>query len=531
MSLNWMGKGVIALSFAVGAGQVRAEAPVSIWTGCGENKVSGLSTFMVGPTAARNQTPLATAQEGISRCNDALATLDASAPWQRRAALLRSRAKHYVRARDHAAALADLDAISAIEQPDHAYGRSFAVSTHMLRAAAQMQAGRRDIAANEAVEAMRLRPWSERVAQFAFVMVMMRDDVPADDTRRWDQLVLLDSAFFERRAALLARAGDWAGATADWLSAPDVPGAIAQTYITLPNVVVQGAPGIPVKGVDVQRTVDAVITAAMAGRADLADGWLADLRRNIDAPPPQDGLAKRLGAGTDPAAQKAELEKWSALIQVAKVAGSGDMAGATSLLAAMHTIPISTVTTAMLKSIATRAPAPVRGRLESMVALIRTNADRTRDEHLAQLDPDTLLGDLPDHEEVMLANPYRSAVKFLRANGASAKVDKDGKAAKVSFFGNKSQPFAIDEMTLLRAAELTLEQRHAAFRIVSNDGYVQTSTMTMYGTPVGPSTVSGNSVVMSIEFVDPATKGAVNAAEVRSALGPIYIKEAPETKG
>jgi hypothetical protein len=55
--------------------------------------------------------------------------------------------------------------------------------------------------------------------------------------------------------------------------------------------------------------------------------------------------------------------------------------------------------------------------------------------------------------------------------------------------------------------------------------------MTMYGSPVGPSTVSGNSVVMSIEFVDPAAKGAINATDVRSALSPIYIKEAPETKG
>lgn len=527
MSLNRIGKGFAALLLAVGAVQAEAETPVSIWTGCGENKISGLSTFMVGPTAARNQTPLATAQEGIARCNDALATLDASAPWQRRAALLRSRAKHYVRARNHVAALADLDAIASIEQPDTSYARSFGVSAHMLRAAAQMQAGQRDLAATEALQAMRLRPWSEKVAQFAFVMVMMRDDIRLEDTRWWDQLVLLDSAVFERRAALRARAGDWAGATADWLASPSAPGAVTQTYVALPGVVVHGAPGIPVQGVDVQRTVDAVLTATMAGRIDLADAWLADLRRNIEAPPPQDGMAKRLGASTDPAAQRTELDKWNGLIEVAKVAGKGDMAGATNLLGAMRTIPISTISTAMLQSIAAKAPAPAKTRLDAMVAMIRTNADRARDTRLAELDPDTLLGDLPDHEEIMLANPYRSAVKFLRANGASAKVAKDGKTAKVSFFGNKSQPFAIGEMTLLRAAELTLEQHHAAFRIVSNEGYVQTSTMTMYGSPVGPSTVSGNSVVMSIEFVEQAAKGAVNAADVRSSLAPLYIKEVP----
>lgn len=84
---------------------------------------------------------------------------------------------------------------------------------------------------------------------------------------------------------------------------------------------------------------------------------------------------------------------------------------------------------------------------------------------------------------------------------------------------------------MLRAAELTLEQQQKAFRIVSNNDYVHTSTMTMSGVTVGQPTVSGASVTMSIEFIDPATKGAVNAATVRSELGPIYIKEKPDGKG
>lgn len=368
--------GGFALALALAGTGVQAKAEVqgatSIWEGCGENKVSGFSKFMVGPTAARNQNPKATAQEGLARCSEALGSLDSAAPWQRRAALLRSRAKYYVMARNPSAAIADLEAIAAIERPDEVYARSFAVSVHMLRAVAQIEGRQWDAAAKEAIEAMRLRPWSERVAQFAFVICAMRDVVPIGEGAQWDHLVMLDGAFAERRAVLLARAGDWDGAVADWLRVSPAPGAIGQTYVNLPNVVVNGAPGIPVKGVDVRRTVDAILTAAMAGRADLVESWQSSLRTNIDVPPTVDGLAKRLGVTSDPAAQKAEMEKWAELITVAKLAGGGGIADAAHRLDAMTTIPISAVSTAMMRSIAAKSPADAR--LRNVLAKIDEQA-------------------------------------------------------------------------------------------------------------------------------------------------------------
>lgn len=523
-----MGKFVAAAILAAALSTMPVSAkdaePQSQWKGCGENETSGFSKFMVGPTKARALTEKATPQDGIERCTTALNALEQGASWQRRAALLRSRAKFLVRAKKHREALADLDAIKAIEQPDPVYARSFGVSLHMLRAIAHLEAGRREDASSEAFEAMRLRPWSERVAQFAYVVTALRDKVPAGEGSLWSHLMLMDSGFGERRAILLARAGDWKEAAADWQQVKPAPGEIGQTFIQIPNVTVQGAPGIPVKGVNVARTIDAAMAAAMAGRGDLADAWLNKLRESVNTPIESDKFAERFGAKTDPKAQLDQLARWSGMIDIAKAAADGDVEVAAARLEAMREMPLSPTSLALIRTIVTKLPDGSHGGLRRAVAQIEEQMLLDRNERFVQkFEPDILLGDLPDHEEVMLANRYQNAVKFLRANGFSVKKAKDGKTADVVFFGDKSLPFAIGEMALLRAAELCVEQGKAAFRVISSNDYTQTVTSTMYGVEVGPTTVAGHSTQISIEFVAPGTPGAIDAAEIRAFLAPIYI--------
>jgi len=52
--------------------------------------------------------------------------------------------------------------------------------------------------------------------------------------------------------------------------------------------------------------------------------------------------------------------------------------------------------------------------------------------------------------------------------------------------------------------------------------------LTMYGAPVGPTTVSGHSVNLTVEFLEPATadrpESVIQAADVQAALAPIYVK-------
>lgn len=505
------------------------EAQLSVWTGCGDNPVSGTTKFMVGPTAARYLTSKAKPAEGVERCTAALDALGPEAGWERSAALLRSRAKFYLTAKQHKEALADLEAIAAIERPDLPYSRSFGVSLNMLRAIGRLEAGRRDEAASEAFLAMQARPWSLRVAEFAFGLSSLRTKIASGEGSRWNNLVRLDPTYVEKRAVSLARAGDWQEALVDWQNATPAPGEIGQTFVNVPNVRVTGAPGIPIKGVNIARTAQAVIAAQVAGRPDLAEMWLTKAREGINTPHEATRFERDFNIATQPSEQIAELDKWTGLIEAAAFVGKGDAEGAAQKLETMTRMPFSQTTLALFRTVISKLPPESHPNLKSLLAQVEEQFQLdSNEQYVSQFDPAKLLDEVPDHEDVMLANPYQTAVKFLRANGFSVKVAKDGKTADVGFFGNKSHPFAIGEMALLRAADLAASQGKTAFRIVSNNDFVQTSTMTMYGVEVGPTTVAGHSTRLKIEFVDPGTSqkaaGIIETVDIQMALTPIYVK-------
>lgn len=530
--IQYRGRAVIAVAISMLSLTSQAkepERPPSVWTGCGDNPVSGTTKFMVGPTAARYLTPKAKPSEGVERCTAALDALGPEAGWERHAALLRSKAKFHLAAKQHKEALADLDAIAAIEQPDLPYSRSFGVSLNMLRAIAHLEAGRRDEAAGEAFLAMQTRPWSLRVAEFAFGISSLRTKIPSGEGSRWNNLVRLDPDYVEKRAISLARAGDWQEALADWQSITPAPGEIGQAFVNVPNVRVTGAPGVPIKGVNIARTAQAALTAQAAGRPDLAEMWLTRAREGINAPHEPTRFERDFNIVAQPSEQLAELDKWAGLIEAAALVGKGDIEGAAQKLETMTRMPFSQATLALFRTVISKLPPESHPNLKSLLVQVEEQFQLdSNEQYVSKFDPAKLLDEVPDHEDVMLANPYQTAVKFLRANGFSVKVAKDGKTADVGFFGNKSHPFAIGEMALLRAADLTASQGKSAFRIVSNNGFVQTSTMTMYGVEVGPTTVAGHSTRLKIEFVDPvASQGAagiIETADVQMALTPIYIK-------
>ncbi|MGH6617580.1 hypothetical protein [Sphingomonas sp.] len=554
MNRYW-GSAVLAAAICVTASMAEvkeAAKPASPWTGCGENQVSGTTKFMMGPTAARALTPRTVPSVGIERCTAALDALDPQAGWERRAALLRSRAKFWVAAKQHREALADLDAIAAIERPDAAYTRSFGVSLHMLRAIAYLGAGRREDAADEAVRAMQARPWNARIAKFAFSMSGLRTTIPPREKARWDNLVRLDSDYIERRALILARAGEWAEALTDWQNAPVVPGAFGQSFINLSDVIEGRAlmlaragewaealtdwqnspvdPGTPTPTeMSAGRTAQAVITAVMAGRPDLADQWLERARESSTIVTDPFDAENGFQNSESPAARRAVLDKWSPLIEAAVVLGKGDAESAATRLEGMEEMPVGQITLALIHAAIIRLPAGSHPGLRSVLAQMEKDYRLDGNERFAAgFDPAPFIADLPDHEDVMLANPYRSAVKFRRDKFFSVELAKNRKSAVVTFYGSKSHPFVLGEMALLRAAELTVERGKLAFRVTRNDEYTQSSTMTMNGTPAGLSTVPGHNVNLTVAFVAAGAwdrpESIIQAAEVQAALAPIYVK-------
>jgi tetratricopeptide (TPR) repeat protein len=508
------------------------EAVQSVWTGCGENKVSGTTKFMMGPTAARALTPKVSPAEGISRCTAEMAALAANAGWERRAALLRSRAKFYVADQQPAQALNDLAAIAKIQQPDPAYARSFAVSLDLLSALAHVQAGQRDEAARYAFSAMSARPWSSRIAELTFALSSLRSKIPTSEKSRWDNLILLDGDYRQRRAVNLMRAGDWQDALTDWQNLRPGPGEVGQTFITLPNVRVTGAPGVPVTGVDIAQTAQAALTASVLGQTDLAQTWLTKARQGVNQPRETTKFERSLGVIVDPSEQLAQLDKWSSVIEIAALIGRGQADSAATRFATAKQVPLTFSVLALAQTCLGKLPAEKYPALQLLTTQLEQQLDPARrTTEQSPIDYEKAIDELPDHEDVMLANPYRSTVKFIKANGFSVKVGKDGKTATVGFFGNKSSSFAIGEMALLRAADLTIERGKSAFIITSSSDYTHSSQMTMYGSAIGPATFAGRSTSLNIAFVEatePQSRDrAIEASAVQAALRPIYVKAAP----
>lgn len=257
--------------------------------------------------------------------------------------------------------------------------------------------------------------------------------------------------------------------------------------------------------------------------------WLAKARESINTPRELTRFERDFNIAIQPSEQFAELDKWTGLIEAATLVGKGNAESAAQKLETMTRMPFSQATLALFRTVIGKLPSQSHPHLRSLLAQVEEQIQLdSNEEYVSKFDPAKLLGEVPDHEDVMLANPYQTAVKFLRANGFSVKIAKDGKTADVGFFGNKSHPFAIGEMALLRAADLTVSQGKTAFRIVSNNDFVQTSTMTMYGVEVGPTTVAGHSTRLKIEFVDSVASqgeaGIIETADVQTALTPIYVK-------
>lgn len=499
------------------------EAP-NFWAGCGQSQRSSLSIVLMIPT--KDVAP----SDIIQRCTADINALAADAPWEQRAAYLRSRAISYVSEMRPKEALADLDAIAAIERPNAAYSRSFGVSLHMLRALALTQEKRPDEAAAYAIKAMQARPWSARVGQFAFMLALFSTN-PINEPNLWNRLLVLEPDMKDAVAAYLRQTDDWNASLNNLLTAKIAPGEIETDYIKIANVTVTGAAGVPIKGVNISRSVNAIITAHVAGRPDLAEKWLAATKTNLAVKSEPSPIEKMLNISISPEQRLEAFGKMSDLIEAAALFGKGDFEGAAKRLDTTKELKFRGSAVVFLRDLLGKLPAnshsDLRARYAQALELDQQEKQNRLKNLAAEIDIIKLLSGLPDHEDAKRMNAYKTN-NPLSSKGSSAKLSKDKKSAEIEFFGDKTNEIAIEEMALLRAAETTLEQGKSAFRISSNRAYVQTSTLTMNGSPIGPSTVSGKGSKMNIEFVDPAAPGdtqdTIQAGEVVAALAPIYKK-------
>lgn len=516
---------------------VRAETSAvdPLWPSCGENKVSGVNKFMLGPKAAQALTPKAIPEIAMQRCTLALDDPGMNAaPWQRRVSLLRWRARHAIAAYQPEAAMADLEVIKSIEQPDLVYARSMGVSLLMIRALALVEMKRPEEAAVPAIEAANLRPWSERTAAFALLIAELHPAISPIEQKLWTQYVRLNPVARQRRALRLAANGDWNGALADWKRVTPPPGGISDTFVQVANVKVRGMPGVPVRSVDIPRTGQAALAAAMAGEAGTARQWIA-AARNVIASPPAPGPTQRvIGVNADPAIQNAELDTWEQIVTAAIEYRSGNANMAGSRLTAMKEAPLTPVILAMFQEISDALPAAQRSDMLRDVPATKAKYAAYQEEQRTWVaDIERLLLELPDHEDTTPNNRYGSKVMFLRASGFKETPKKDGSGLTINYFGTKSTPLAVGEMALLRAAELAENKGLSAFLITDRSDFKQLMTPTMWGMPSGPTVTSGYGSNIDVVLVDPAALPSslagvddqlIDTASIKAALVPIYLQ-------
>lgn len=469
---------------------------------------------MVGPKLAKASVGRANPALGRDRCTEAL-NAEATAVWQRRVSLLRARARFAIWDKAPAKAIEDLDALEKIEVRDPVYDHSFGTSVLMLRAAANLQSRNFVAARDAALAAAERRPWSYRIASFAVAFDELAPSA-SGEAPVWARYVALQPDGLERRAKMRAMRGDWTAALSDWRQARTQPGAITTTYIDVPNVRVSGAPGVPISGVSLARVGEAAIIAVMAGAPEQADVWLAEGKASLASPPKLPDYLQRLVIN-DTAARATEFARWEKLTEVARLWRNGDSVAARSALIGLEQIPRTPV---VRKLIATVAPSSqdLDGLYQSALASRMIELFVGDQQYLDQI---------PNHDAAETRNRYRGTVKFLRASGFSEKPTANGSGVKIDYFGDKTPIIAVEEMALLRAAELAKARGAPTFTISSRSDYRMTSQQTLNGSPIGPVADAGFGSSLDVSFV--AAAGASTATPtleallIESALAPVYI--------
>ena len=111
-----------------------------------------------------------------------------------------------------------------------------------------------------------------------------------------------------------------------------------------------------------------------------------------------------------------------------------------------------------------------------------------------------------------------------RTAGFRSTPNEDG-SIKVEYTGNTTSGPVVQEMTLLRAAELAREAGKSHFHVVGRNDYQRYLTQTMNGVPMNR-TLTGYKTELTIRLLGEGEgiADALDAVAVIDALGPVYYE-------
>lgn len=480
----------------------------------------------------------------IAACTTALAS-PRLLPTQslRRAHLLRARAVAYLEAHDPAKALADLDSADAAVaglRNEPFYRRSMGVSIVLLRALAKAETGDGEAAAALAREAAAARPYAMSVQFVAAAVIQSTRPIGEPSPSPWDGLVRLEPDAAVAALASEAAVGNFAGVRA-------LRPAIALNWSdTRPNPAqVFGRPG-PDFTTLMLAAFNSAYAHAVVGESEAAHAEIAAVEaalaeaRTPAAAGGATGAVRLEYTRQTLAVADSYLETYRKLVDLRLAVAEGRPQQALDDLVGTR-LPDSPATLELLEALAAATPPQTAVHLPDTSGW-RARLGAKRGEGLGRFAPQALIAPeaartVIDYERSrpnILGEFVGAALSFGttlldgidRNDGFRSAENPDG-TVKVEFTGNTPSEPMVQEMTLLRAAELARAAGKAGFVVIDRKDYTRTLQMSRGGTPIS-STPQGFKTELTIRMVDPAAEPAraFDAVAVIDALGPLYYQAA-----
>lgn len=462
----------------------------------------------------------------------------------RRAHLLRARAVAHLQADNAVQALKDLDLAQAAlggAADEPFLKRSMGVSITLLRGLAMAKAGDLAGAVPLARAAAAARPYSLQVQQVAaHILQLARPDGDISPSP-WALVARLDPDTASVALAKEAEIGNFAGVvamrpaiSADWPTEPLAPLALAA------------------RDPAALRLMSAMIVSLHTAYARAATGDVAGARRDLaearagvaaTRPIANGGTEAMPVARTNAATLSTSLDRYvdtrarqiEARIAVAEKRPSDAIA---TLVAAP--MPHDSATLDLLRSLKAAMPTEHAGLVPDL-ALFHKGSTNDRLASLTATIPAALIAPETPRAVIDYARARPNILGALvgaavsmgtsllggisRTDGFRSTDNPDG-TIKVEFIGNTPSAAVVQEMTLLRAAEVARAAGKPRFVITGRKEYVRALVRTQYGAQIS-STPNGFKTELTIRPVDAGAEPvrAFDATAIIDALGPLYYEE------
>lgn len=464
----------------------------------------------------------------VEACNRALAS-PRLLPTQtvRRAHLLRARAAAYLQKGDTAKALTDLDQAAATASAagqERFYARSMGVSLDLLRALAHAQAGDSARAVSLAQSAMQARPYALQVQRVGAEILQLARSNETGGASPWLGTLRLEPDAVHSALIGEAERGNFAGVLAlrsgvelKWPKGPLQP----------LMLLAQSGDGEQLLSSLIISYHTAYALAA-SGDVDGARKELTEIRAHLAATRPAN-------AGAAPNELEQLLDNYattrSKQVEARIAVAEGRPSEAIAALVATP-MPKDAATVDLIQALKAKAPAKDAALVPDPATFMSDAAEQRR-KRLPRLAQAALI---PPETPRAVINYDKSRPNVLgmlllggvtRTDGFRSTANPDG-TIKVEFMGNTTSAPVVQEMTLLRAAELAREANKPAFVIVDRKDFTRTLNTTQYGHTIS-STPMGFKTELTIRFVDAGSQSdrALDALSIIDALGPLYYEEKP----